>query len=311
MSLPWVSLAWPRGGNGFIGSYVIRDLQRIGASATVLDQEPGQHEGVGTLVEGICRPQAGSLIGEQKPEVVVHLAAQSRVAGSLEDPTLDAMTNIVGTDNVVTAAKKAGVARIVVAPSGRTAYGGRRLGHRLRKSTRCVLASQYGLSNATADAYLLRHAPDAGLSLAITNVHDANGFGVVAKFVDIVQHCTRPRSDGGSQTRDSVHVTDVSAAIVRARASTHTGSICISSGKATSITELLRIVAGTVGRLVDPLYFPNIEDAVLDNRRNITRARKVLGWRPTIDVAAGIRQLVAPATDPGSGTAGANTRWSR
>ena len=300
------------GGNGFIGSFVVRDLQRIGATVTVIDEEPVQHEGVESLIGDVCEPRISSLIYDRLPEVVVHLAAQSRVVASLEDPTRDAMTNIVGTVNVLTAAKRAGAVKIVLASSGGTVYGECRRGRRLRESARRIPVSPYGLSKATADAYLMQLAPDAGLSLTIGNVYGPGDSGVIAKFADAIRHGNRPRIYGdGSQTRDFVHVTDVSAAIVSACASTHTGSINIGSGKATAIADLLQIVAETMGRQADPVYVPRIDGEVLHNRLDITRARKLLGWRPTIDLAAGIRRFIAAASDTASGVASARTRGSR
>jgi UDP-glucose 4-epimerase len=300
------------GGSGFIGSFVVRDLQRIGAAVTVIDDEPGQHEGVESMIGDICEPRISSLIYDRQPDVVVHPAAQSRVVASLENPTLDAMTNIVGTVNVLTGAKLAGAAKIVLASSGGTVYGECRRGHRLRESARRIPLSPYGLSKGTADAYLSRLAPEAGLSLTIGNVYGPGESGVVAKFADAIQHGNRPRIYGdGSQTRDFVHVADGSAAIVSACASPHTGSINIGSGNATSIADLLRSVAETMGRQVDPVYVPRIGGEVLHNRLDITRARKLLGWRPTIDLATGIRRFIAPASDTASEAASAGTRWSR
>jgi UDP-glucose 4-epimerase len=299
------------GGSGFIGSYVVRDLQRAGARVTVVDHQPVQHDGVESLIGDICESRIGTLICERLPEVVVHLAAQSRVVASLEDPVHDAMTNIVGTVNVLTAAERAGAARIVVASSGGTVYGEHRRGHRIRESGRRDPISPYGLSKATADAYLAQLAPSAGLSMTIGNAYGPGDSGVVAKFVEAVRRGYRPRIHGdGNQTRDFIHVTDVSAAIVMACASTHTGSINIGSGKATSINDLLQIVAGAMDRQVDPVHMPWIDGEVLHNRLDITRARKLLGWRPTIDLTTGIGNLVTSASDTAYEATGIGTRWS-
>jgi UDP-glucose 4-epimerase len=296
------------GGTGFIGSHLVRELRRLGAQVTAIDIEP---RGATEVRECDVRdPRLARVFSELMPEVVVHLAGQSRVVSALADPVSDADTNVIGTLNTITAAKRSDARRVVVTTSGGTVYGDCRYRRRVVESQPRSPISPYGLSKATADAYLAMLAPAAGVSLALGNVYGPGDTGVCGQFIKALQRGERPRIVGdGGQTRDFVHIADVTAAIVRACLSTHTGTFNIGTGRATSVASLLDIVATTMGVTADPVFAPWIDGEVRHNCLNAGRARRELGWRPQIALADGIRQLVGAPHAGGFVSTG--TRWLR
>lgn len=286
------------GGTGFIGSHLVLELRRIGAQVTVIDIDP---RGIAGVCECDVRdPRLAQVFSELMPEIVVHLAGQSRVLSSLVDPTGDAATNVIGTINMIAAAKQSGAQRIVLASSGGTIYGDvRRCGRIIESNSRRPI-SPYGLSKATADAYLAMLAPTAGVSLALGNAYGPGDPGVCGQFIKALQSGEQPRIVGdGSQTRDFVHIADITAAIIRACLSTHTGTFNIGTGHATSIGTLLNLVAATMGVTADPKFSSWIDGEVQYNCLDISRSSRELGWSPKIALADGIRQLVGL---PHSGT---------
>src|SRR5438874_6226872 len=120
------------GGAGFIGSHVVARLLADGHEVSIVDSlERGRRENVaGPLSRGvelhhldIRDPALREVVAAERPEIVLHLAAQVDVRVSVADPVLDAQVNIAGSLNLLEAARAAGVRKFVVASSGGCIYG--------------------------------------------------------------------------------------------------------------------------------------------------------------------------------------------
>src|SRR5690242_19074600 len=123
------------GGAGFIGSHVTERLLAEGHHVGILDDlstgtlanlrrsAAGGLRDTDVAVRDICSPGAADWLVAWRPDVVVHLAAQASVARSVADPVTDARINIVGSLNVLDAAVRAGVRKVVFASSAGTIYG--------------------------------------------------------------------------------------------------------------------------------------------------------------------------------------------
>ena len=159
-----------------------------------------------------------------RPELVFHLAAQIDVRRAVEDPGFDATANVIGTLNVLEAARRCGARRFVLASTGGAIYGE---ADELPtpESAPARPLSPYAASKAAAEGYLDLYARLHGLStmsLRLANVYgprqDPRGEGgVIAIFCDAAADGRRVTVYGdGGQTRDFVFVGDVVDAFMAA-----------------------------------------------------------------------------------------------
>lgn len=305
------------GGAGFIGGHVVRQLLAVVPHVAVLDNfstgtsanlnEAQRQAGrEADVFEADIRDQAASrALVSWQPTIVVHLAAQSKVAVSMRDPIADAHTNVVGTLNVLAAACAARVSHVVIASSGGCIYGQAGFGgHPVAEDVRDAPASPYGASKAAVDDYLelfTREYRLPGASLAIGNAYGPSvsggpGDGVVAAFVTRLLAGEPARVNGdGHHTRDFVHVRDVAHAFVRACAYRAIGRINIGSGVATSLNQLLAEVARLAKR---PVLVSHVAPAPGEVRHiclDIERAARQLGWQPQIPLHTGITHVIQAA----------------
>ena len=306
------------GGAGFIGSHLVDALVERGDDVWVLDNlASGRRENVNEgsrLVEADVR-DAGAVAGafaEAKPETCFHLAAQADVRVSIAEPAFDAEVNVIGTANVLEAAR-ANEAKVVFSSTGGAIYGECE-GPADEDSPRLPLAP-YGTSKLAGEEYLgtwSRLYDAAHVALRFGNVYgprqDPHGeAGVVAIFFGRIANGQELHIFGdGRQTRDYVFVADVVAATLAA-ASGREGVYNVGTGTETSVLELAegcKRASGVDAEIVfDPPRLGELSRSVLDP----SRAEAVLGWRPATSLDAGLEatwNFVRVAE--GEGEAGAN-----
>jgi UDP-glucose 4-epimerase len=306
------------GGAGFIGSHLVDALVERGDDVWVLDNlASGRRENVNEgsrLVEADVR-DAGAVAGafaEAKPETCFHLAAQADVRVSIAEPAFDAEVNVIGTANVLQAAR-ANEAKVVFSSTGGAIYGECE-GPADEDSPRLPLAP-YGTSKLAGEEYLgtwSRLYDAAHVALRFGNVYgprqDPHGeAGVVAIFFGRIANGQELHIFGdGRQTRDYVFVADVVAATLAA-ASGREGVYNVGTGTETSVLELAegcKRASGVDAEIVfDPPRLGELSRSVLDP----SRAEAALGWRPATSLDAGLEatwNFVRVAE--GEGEAGAN-----
>ena len=287
------------GGAGFIGSNLVDALLARDDEVTVVDDlstgrrenlEPGLAAGA-TLVEADIRDRETleGIAGEQRPEVVFHLAAQIDVRKSIADPAFDASINVGGTANVLEAARAAGARRLVFSSTGGAIYGEGE-GQELPLAEDAPLAPEapYGQSKYAGEGYLSLYERLYGLSsvpLRLGNVYgprqDPLGeAGVVAIFCGRLREGKRPTVFGdGKQTRDYIYVGDVVAAMLAAAESTAPGPFNVGTGVETDVLELVRAL-GELGGAEDfePEFAPPRTGEVQRISIDPARAERELGW---------------------------------
>jgi UDP-glucose 4-epimerase len=298
------------GGAGFIGSNLVDALLERGDEAIVVDDlstgrrenlEPALANGA-TLVEADIRDRAAleELAGRERPEVVFHLAAQIDVRRSVADPAFDASINVGGTANVLEAARVAGSRRVVFSSTGGAIYGEGE-GQQLPLAEDAPLAPEapYGQSKFAGEGYLSLYERLYGLStipLRLGNVYgprqDPLGeAGVIAIFCGRLREGARPTVFGdGKQTRDYIYVGDVVTAMLAAAESETTGPLNVGTGVETDVLELVRQL-GELGGAPDfePEFAPPRTGEVQRISIDPGRAERELGWRPQMDLEAGLR----------------------
>ena len=302
------------GGAGFIGSNLVDALVGRGDAVVVVDDlSTGKAENIEAALERGARLESldvrdgdavAAVFAEAEPEVVFHLAAQVDVRVSVDNPAGDADVNVVGTLQVLEAARKAAARRVVNSSSGGAIYGQAEVLPTPEEHPVKPLAP-YGQAKLAAEGYCELYARLYGLStisLRYGNVYgprqDVHGeAGVVAIFCGCLIEGRRPTVFGdGRQTRDWVDVADVVRSNLMAADSELTGPINIGHGQATSVLELieaLRQVAPEGRSLDDPEFAPERLGEVRRSCLDVTRARRELGWAPNVELRDGLTQILA------------------
>jgi len=300
------------GGAGFIGSNLVDALLARGDEVTVVDDlSTGRRENLeqalanGATVEEIDIRDADAVseaVGRTKPDVIFHLAAQIDVRRAVADPGFDAQVNVGGTINVLEAARRAGVLRVVNSSTGGAIYGDAATIPTPEDHVAAPMAP-YGQSKLAAEGYLGLYRRLYGLSsvsLRYANVYgprqDPHGEGgVIAIFCGKLAEGGTPVAFGdGRQTRDYVYVGDVVAANLAAAGSRWEGACNVGTGTETSVIELaaaLRALGDGAPFELEhaPARTGEIERSAVDP----SLAREVLGWEPRVGLAEGLERTLA------------------
>ncbi|MGH2759570.1 MAG: NAD-dependent epimerase/dehydratase family protein [Actinomycetota bacterium] len=299
------------GGAGFIGSAVVENLAAHGYEVYVVDDlstgrlpnldDARRRGGVQFHRFDIRSDRLRELFDQVKPEVVLSLAAQASVPASVADPVHDAEVNIVGLIRVLDACVSSGVRKIVHAQSGGTIYGAQKK-MPISETAKGRLASPYGISKRAAEDYLRYYADEHELdftSLALANVYgprqDPHGeAGVIAIFAAKLARGAAPTIHGtGEQTRDFVYVEDVAHAFVRACTTASGETVNIGSGVETTINDLYRAMADAADYPGEPHRGPERPGDLLRNALDVSKAGRVLDWKPWTPLSEGLRTTIA------------------
>ena len=248
-------------------------------------------------------PALGDVMHKAAPDAICHLAAQIDVRVSVADPLRDASVNILGTINVLEAARKASVRKLVFTSSGGSIYG---TPAKLPVSERAGVApeSPYAAAKAAGELYLNAFSTMYGIetvSLALSNVfgprQDPHGeAGVVAIFgTAMLQGRTTKIFGDGTTSRDYVFVRDVADAFTRAIVPGVAAGrrLNIGTGVETYITELHSLVAKICG-VADAPHFDTPRVGELQRIcLDVTAARQAMDWQPTTSLEDGLSSTIS------------------
>lgn len=296
------------GGAGFIGSHVIPMLLEKDYQIRILDNMfRGDRDKMAELVaagnvELIDQDvrYGGSVQRAVKGcESVIHFAAVS-INKSQADPDESMDINMIGNENVFAAAASEGVRRLVFASTA-SVYGEPDKLPMHEDDTLHPL-TPYCISKRAGEDLLGFYQRSKGLNWIALRFFNVYGPGqkttayytsVINHFVNRLRNGQPPVIDGeGAQSMDFIHVHDIARSVVAAlEAEQGNLPINIGTGIDTSVAELARILIEAVGVDVEPQFNPR---EVLVSRRaaDITRAKEILGWEPTIAVKDGMIDLV-------------------
>ena len=297
------------GGAGFIGSHVVEELLVRGEGVRVIDDLSSGRlenlEGVLDRVEfanaDICDLHRIRSLFEGA-EYVIHLAARSSVALSIEDPVTSTAVNIGGTVNVLVAARDARLKRVVFADSA-AVYGDSPLLPRSESQPPQPL-SPYALTKLTGE-YFCRIFTDV-FSLEAVPLRFFNIFGprqspyspytgVLSKFITAYLTGETPVIFGdGEQSRDFTYVTNVVDAVLRACSAPDAPGRAINVGVGASFTlnQTIEVLNRIFEREVRPRYAPPRPGDVRHSRADLTLARQLLGYEPKVSFEDGLRITV-------------------
>ena len=234
------------------------------------------------------------------PDVISHLAAQSSVPVSMNNPSLDARVNILGGLNVCRAAIESGCEQVLYVNTGGALYGEPEYvpcdeNHPIRP------VSNYGLSKWTSECYFRLMMSDT-IPLKVMRLANVYGprqnphgeSGVTAIFARKMLDSDTVRIFGdGENLRDYIYVGD----FVEAHHMTmnHGESLVLNfgTGKGTSVNEVFRQLQGITGYDASPVYGDARPGDVRHIALDSTKAREVLGWEPRVGLLEGLEKTVA------------------
>jgi len=292
------------GGAGFIGSNTVDGLVNVDAGQiSVLDDlSSGKRHQINPkarFYQADLRDADAikAIAAEACPEVIYHFAAQIDVRRSVADPAFDAQVNLVGFLNLIEAARRHGLKRVILASTGGAIYGEQEAfpcdeDHPTRP------LSPYGIAKLATEKYLFFYREQYGidyLALRYANVYgprqDPHGeAGVVAIFCGRMLDGSRCTIFGeGKQTRDYTFVGDIVRANLYALTSKASGlAINIGTGKETSVNELYSELAGVAGEARPPEYAPQRPGEQMRSVISPARAAELLGWKPEVGLGDGL-----------------------
>lgn len=292
------------GGAGFIGSHTVDLLISEGHSVFVIDDlSTGRKENVNEKALfyelSVIDPDLKKIFETEKPDVVMHLAAQSSVRVSIKDPKKDTDTNILGTYNLMEACVGAGVKKIVYSTTGGALYGDPEKfpsdeTHKIKP------LCPYGISKFAGEMVIEMYGSlyDIGYTtLRYSNVYgprqDPHGeAGVIAIFYNQMKKGEVPVIFGdGEQSRDFVYVEDVARANLKALESNPLNdAVNISSCESFSVNQVYSLMKEISGLDIGAKHGDEVPGEVRKMVLNYAKAKEKLGWIPRIEFKEGLQK---------------------
>jgi nucleoside-diphosphate-sugar epimerase len=297
------------GGAGFIGSHLATELVRRGHRVRVVDSLiTGKRRNLahvpqvefleGDLAQtGVAARAVGSV------DYVLHQAAIPSVPRSVADPITSNQANIDASLNLLVAARDARVKRLVYAGSS-SAYGDTPKLPK-REDMPANPLSPYALQKLVAEQYCQLFTRLYGFETVTIRYFNVFGprqdpgspySGVISLFSTALLEGRQPIIYGdGEQTRDFTYVANVVDGVLRAcDAPSAAGEVInVATGGRISLNELLRTMNRIVGTDIKATYGPSRAGDVRNSQADITKARRLLGYEPTVDLEAGLRDTLA------------------
>ena len=305
------------GGAGFIGSHLAQELLTRGHRVRVADSFiTGRRENLQVIpsaefVEGDLADLSFAEKACAGVEYVLHQAAIPSVPRSVDDPVTSNRANITATLNVLDAARRAGVKRLVYAGSS-SAYGDTPT---LPKHEDMPTApkSPYALQKLVGEQYCQMFTELYGFETVTTRYFNVFGprqdpgspySGVISLFIDAIAAGKTPKIHGdGRQTRDFTYVADVVTGVLRCCDAPNVAGevINVAAGGRISLLELIRALQVITKNETQAEFGPTREGDVRDSQADIFKARQMLGFEPSVPFDEGLRRTVAwfQASTPG------------
>lgn len=297
------------GGAGFIGSHLVDALLEGGCAVTVVDNlATGHRENLAHVMdridfrEGDIRDMDGMVAACEGRDVVFHEAAVVSVPMTVDDPVGSALVNDIGTLQVLEAARRGGVRRVVLASS--SAVYGDDPALPKREDMAPLPKSPYAVQKLTGEFHAAIYRELYGLETVCLRYFNVYGprqdpsspySGVISIFMDKAFEGVAPRIHGdGEQSRDFVFVADVVRAnLLAASAKAASGErFNVGIGEAITVNRLWGNVSRMAGLELSPEYGPPRPGDIRHSLSSIERARSILDFRPSVSFEDGLSRTL-------------------
>jgi nucleoside-diphosphate-sugar epimerase len=298
------------GGAGFIGTNIVEELVKKGENVRVMDNfSTGKRENLSEflasveLVEGDVRSYHIVREAVEGIDVILHEAALPSVPRSIRDPLTTNEVNVIGTLNVLQAARDARVKRIVFASSS-SVYGDNPELPK-RESLKPSPLSPYAVSKLAGEQYCQAFSKIYKMETICLRYFNVFGprqdpssayAAVIPKFIQAAVSDTVPVIYGdGEQSRDFTFVSNIVDANLRAAsADCPPGTVMnIACGQTMSLNTLVKHLGGILNTNIKPRYEQARPGDVLHSLASIETAQKMLGYVPRVAMAEGLQRTVA------------------
>ena len=296
------------GGAGFIGSHLAEELVRRGHRVRVADSLiTGNRRNLSHIpgvdfLEGDLADASVAQRAVAGMDYVLHQAAIPSVPRSVKDPITSNRANIDASLNVLVAARDAGVKRLVYAGSS-SAYGNTPTLPK-REDMPANPLSPYALQKLVAEQYGQMFTALYGFEVVTIRYFNVFGprqdpgspySGVISLFATALLEGRQPTIYGdGEQTRDFTYVANVVDGVLRAcEAKGASGEVInVATGGRISLNQLLRVMNGIVGTNLQAIYKEERAGDVKDSQADITKAKTLLGYEPTVSLEEGLKHTL-------------------
>ena len=294
------------GAAGFIASHVVELYLQQGYEVVIVDDlSTGRRSNLNPAATfykmDIRSPELATVFEKERPDIVNHHAAQMDVRRSVADPLFDADVNIRGSINVIECAKRYGVKKMVYISTGGAVFGEPEYvpcdeNHPINP------ICQYGASKHTVEHYLYMYKVNYGLNYVVLRYPNVFGprqdphgeAGVVAIFTGQMLTDKQVIINGdGEQLRDYVYVGDCARAnLLALTIEKAEGIYNLGSGRGTTVNQVFDALKNITGYRRDPVHGPAKVGETRAIYLDASKARRELGWEPTVSLEDGLRQVV-------------------
>ena len=297
------------GGAGFIGSHLTEKLHQNNIEVLVVDNLlTGKKENLLSLdLENTIYGDVGSeetlkIIKNFNPDVCFHLAAQSSVVISVEDPLLDFEHNLLQPVQLIKTLLESDCKQFIFTSSGGTIFGEPEVIPTSEDDYAGEPVSPYGLAKKKLNELIEVMLQNETMSYSILNLSNVYGprqdphgeAGVMSIFTGKLMNNETPTIYGdGKQTRDYVYVLDVVDALIKSSETDDNLFLNIGTGVETSVNELVSILSQKISWDGEPEYAPKREGELLRSVLNNERAMSQIGWEPKYTLDTGLDELIS------------------
>ncbi|WP_297423400.1 NAD-dependent epimerase/dehydratase family protein [Clostridium sp.] len=290
------------GGAGFIGSHVVDLLIKNDYDVCVLDNlTHGKRKNLNPNVTfyniDIRKEDVFNIFEKERPDIVVHNAAQISVSNSLEKPLEDAQVNIIGSINILEASRRFKVQKIIY-PASAAIFGEPEY-LPIDEKHSLNMISHYGVSKHVVEHYLEVYKKLYDIDYVIlrySNVYgprqDSTGEGgVVAIFFEKMIKGHAPCIYGnGEQIRDFVYVKDVAKANLIAIQGNRSGIYNVCTNTKTTVNNLFSYIRDIIRNDIEPLYLEERKGDIRQSYMTYEKIRNELGWNPDYSIQNGLME---------------------